>query len=149
MKKLLLSSVVLIAFSISIIIFQMSCQKTVTAQVTGTLGALNKILLQKSVYKLVGSTFDSIGRPPIPLYSNTSEFYLVGYNGGTPTRINIQMPAGEYTAGDGVIGADGDKLIFGASNLDVQPGHFIYSCSLDGSNLVRLVNGDYQIQGAY
>ena len=150
MKKILLSSVVLLAFSVSIIVFQMSCQKIVTAQVPKTLGSLNKILLAKNVYKQVGTTFDSIGRPPIPLHANTTEFYLVGYNGGTLTRIDIPLPAGEYPFGNGVISADGQKLIFDASNIDVQNQQsFVYSYSLDGSSLIRLVDGLYNVNGAY
>lgn len=50
MKKLLMGSLALTLFSISIIIFQMSCKKDATAQTNNTSGIiqLNKILYSKN-----------------------------------------------------------------------------------------------------
>ena len=61
MKKILLSSIVLTAFSASIVIFQISCQKTAIAQSLDSTQILNKTLLAKNIQLQVGTVTDSLG----------------------------------------------------------------------------------------
>ena len=115
MRKLLLSTVVLTSFSASIIIFQMSCQKTVDAQTTdNTSSSLNKTLISKSLRLQVGTKTDSSGNHPI--YVTVGEYFLINNDGTNLTKINIpSLPAGEYPmAGlnSALLSNDGKKIIF-------------------------------------
>jgi hypothetical protein len=151
MKKILLSSAVLLALSVSIIIFQISCQKIVVAQSPAPAQAINKVLLQTGTQKQVG-TIDSSGFS-FPVYRYVIDFYLVQYDGTNLTKINIAMPAGEYPVGNGVLSPDGEKIIFSAAKkMDASwsvYSYSVYSYSLNGSALVKLADGSYQVQGAY
>jgi hypothetical protein len=144
MKKILMSSAVLLLFSVSLIIFQMSCQKSSIAQ--SSTQTSNKILLKKDIERQVGTTVDSSGKS-IPVYRYSVDFYVVQYDGTNLSKINIVMPSGEYPWGNGSISPDGEKLIFNALNINNH--HSVYSCFLNGSNLIKLVDGSYQVQGAY
>ena len=71
MKKLLMSSIVLTAFSLSVILFQFSCKKDATAQTTTPL-TKEQILVQKK-WKVD------------QLHSSLSGVYASYFNGGTNT----------------------------------------------------------------
>jgi len=144
MKTILLSSAVLILFSISLIIFQVSCQKTAVAQTTTQ--TPDRILLKKQTQLQVGSTLDSLGNT-IPIYRYGNDFYLVKYDGTNLSKINITMPAGEYPNGNGVLSPDGQKIIFDAFSLSNQSS--VYSCYLNGTGLLKLAGANYFVQGAY
>jgi len=139
-----MTSAVLLLFSVSLIIFQMSCQKSLIAQ--SSTQTSNKILLKKDIERQVGTTVDSSGQS-IPVYRYSTDFYIVQNDGTNLSKINIVMPSGEYPAGNGLISPDGEKLIFNAFSISNHPS--VYSCFLNGSNLIKLVDGSYQVQGAY
>lgn len=121
MKKLLMSSAVLISFSLSIIFFQMSCKKEVLAQTSST----SLVIYSK------GSS------------SGNSEIWKANIDGSNQQKLNIILPSG-YTLnvnGDGgqlVFTSDKQKIIFKAGNGSFNS---LFSCSVDGSNLTKIVDG--------
>ncbi len=144
MKKILLSSFVLIVFSLSIIIFQMSCRKTAIAQTSSSLQTLNKVLLLMPIQIQTGTTNDSLGHSTA-IYRTSFDFYFIQYDGTNLKKINIPMPAGEYPYGIASLSSDGKHIVFVANNVN---GNSVYSYALDDSKLTKLVDGDYFVQGA-
>lgn len=145
MKKILLSSFVLILFSASIIIFQMSCRKTVNAQTSTIVQPLNKTLLSKTI-QMQSTAVDSSGHS-VPLYRFYVDFYIVQNDGSNLTKINIPMPVGEYPSGKGLLSPDGKQLVFKANSMSDQS--YVYSYSLIDSKLTKLVSGSFSLQGTY
>lgn len=137
MKKLFLGSVALTMFSISILIFQISCNKESTAQ-PATNQSLNKILYSK-LYTVSGTEI--------------IEYWTSNTDGSNATKIPITPPSGlEIGANGGSLTPDGTKLIFTIYDPSNNR-NFVYSCSLNGSNLTKLADGIsgqyYQVYGAY
>jgi Tol biopolymer transport system component len=178
MKKFVLSSIVLFLFSIAIIVFQISCQKEVSAQstnyvlppaTTSTLGGVivgsglsinsngvlsvnattggNTSQLNKIVY--IRGSYTTGGSP--------NEIWIANYDGTNNTRVNVQLPSGIVFDGDlnPALSPDGKKIFFTAtSSSDTQKKGDIYSCNVDGSNVVKIIDrgggGNYLIMsGAY
>jgi len=155
MKKILLSSAVLTLFSLSIILYQVSCVRTADAQQSSqTTTVLDKTLIQKVVQTQIGTTIDSSGNQ-IPIYRSACEFYTINNDGSNLSKINITLPAGTYAAAglsSGYLSPDGKKLIFVASNASSQSS--IYALTLSNGNLVKLIdNGSsdnpYQLLNTY
>lgn len=121
MKKLLMSSAVLITFSLAIIVFQMSCKKEVLAQTSSS----SLVIYSK------GSS------------SGNSEIWKANIDGSNQQKLNIILPSG-YTLnvnGDGgqlVFTSDKQKIILKAGN---GTSNSLFSCSVDGSNLTKIVDG--------
>lgn len=124
MKKLLLSSIVLLIFSIAILLFQLSCKKDSFAQSsTDSLSQLNKIIY---VYR--------------PSHTE-SEVWTANYDGSGKTKINITMPGSTYQVWTTPKLSPNGKIIFlDLIDRSVDKVH-IYSCNLDGSNMTKLVDG--------
>lgn len=123
MKKLLLGSVFLTLFAISMTLFQASCQKDATANETPS-GVIqqNKIIYSKRISK------DNWDR----------EIWTANYDGSNQKKLNIAFPKGVdvmYMS----ISPDGQKLFFSSSNGN--PGTAIYTCNIDGSNLTKIIDG--------
>ena len=138
-------------FSIAIIIFQMSCNKTVDAQSTTSGSVLNTTLVSKHVKIQTGTktTVDSLGNThTTPIYRFIPEFYVLDNKSLSLAKINLTMPHGIYPQfGNAVLTPDGNKIIFTATtSIDYQ--HAIYSASTDGTNLTKLVEG-YALHGTY
>lgn len=162
MRQLLLGSVILIIFAIAITLFQISCQKESNAQTTtytlppattttlggvivgnglavtnnGTLSVTccgsgsmqqNKILFVKSF--LSGPT-------------EWSEIWTANFDGTNPQKINITVPAGMTIDGElgPTISPDRQTIFFSMSNTTTNVNH-IYSCKLDGTNLIKIIDG--------
>ena len=102
MKKILLSSMALIIFSLTILIFQMSCQKTAVAQNSSLPQSINKILLAKTSQLQIGTVIDSVGHST-PTYRTVFDYYLMEYDGSNITKININLPQGVYTNGYAIL----------------------------------------------
>lgn len=127
MKKLLLGSIVLTTFSIAIIIFQMSCQKTAEAQTSTTTGLtqLNLILFSKH-----------------PNSGSGNELWTANLDGTNQKKIPITLPTGQEVQ-EAKLTPDGKKVVFVASYVSgsvANKGAYIYTCSLDGSNLVKILD---------
>ena len=115
MKKLLMSSVVLTLFSLSILIFQISCKKEATAQTTSVSVVQKNIILYS---KSSGSTI---------------KFYTSNYDGTNSNLIPISLPSGQIINGlSGKLSPDCNKLFFKASNSSQD---ILYSVNMDGTGL--------------
>jgi hypothetical protein len=128
MKKILMSSVVLTVFSISILIFQMSCKKDANAQTGSNVPTqLNKIIYTKR------------------LTSTTAEIWIANYDGTNQTKVNIVVPAGIMLA-NARLSPDGQTIFFEGVNTSTFLND-IYSCKIDGSNVQKIVDGSTATQG--
>lgn len=126
-----------------ILFTQISCQKTV-AQANEPVRSANVILYSKSSTAQVGSATDSSGNP---ILTSTYDFYLANIDGTNQRKIPIALPAGLYVMQEGYLTADGHAIVFSVRNnpptqypLGWQ--YYIYSCSIDGSNLKKLIDID-------
>lgn len=168
MKKLLLGSIVLTAFSISIILFQISCQKEVNAQTgnsyvlppatTSTLGGVTVgsgltvnnagVLSANSTIGLTQQNVLLLGTQITP----TGGFILINYDGTNKRTVPISLPAGRILNGsDGKLSPDGKIIFFEVYESNTNT-HFIYSCLTDGANLKIIhssTTDDFNVLGAY
>jgi hypothetical protein len=157
MKKVLLGSIVLTMFSVAIILFQLSCRKTADAQTPTAVQVLNKTLLFKGVSVQVGTktstTTDSTGQTHTiitPVYKVFTDFYLLDNTTSNIVKINITPPQGQALIASGALSPDGKKLVFATMNsIDPNGQGGIYSCLIDGSNVTKLVDGNYALLGTY
>lgn len=147
MKKVILTSAVLLLFALSISIFQISCQQDVIADDGENIGLiqLNKIIYTKH------------SREP-----ESYEIWIANYDGTSNTKVNIMLPSGVFLGlGDDVrLSPDGKKIFF-AAGPPVNYNGFtfaetcdLYSCNVDGSNVTKIVdrggtNNNLTINGAY
>lgn len=134
MKKLLMSSLVLTVFSISMLLFQLSCKKDATAQTTPSgVTQRNIIAYTKNIRSgsITSNTF-------------TSEIWLANIDGTNQRKIPISVPLARGVQ-DAKLTPDGNSIIFTAS-FTIPSGYSylnIYSCSMDGNNVKKLVDGSY------
>jgi hypothetical protein len=140
MKKILLSTIVMIAFSLSIILFQISCKTTVEAQSSSNNLTQQNILLftKESLY----------GSKPYII-----EIWTSNYDGGSQKKVPISLSMGLSLSGDAKLSPDA-KIVFFNVNEDNTNKSYIYSCQLDGSNLKRIIDNPTnmrltQVDGAY
>jgi hypothetical protein len=119
MKKLLYSSVVLLLFSFSIILFQVSCQKEADAKNENNTSVQNKF-----IYTVL-----------IP-GTNNWQYWTANIDGGNHQPITISLPSGQTLSYSCKLTPDAQKIIFlawgGASK------YYIYSASINGSNVTLL-----------
>ncbi|MBL0079776.1 MAG: hypothetical protein IPP53_11895 [Bacteroidetes bacterium] len=120
MKKLFLSSIVLLLFSISNMLFQVSCQKEANAN-PNNITQLNKIVYIKEID----------GSP------ERSELWISDIDGNNQTKIPVTFPF-EPSFLSISLTTDGSKVIFSIES-DLSENGYIYSCKTDGSNLTKLV----------
>ncbi|WEK20019.1 MAG: hypothetical protein P0Y49_02480 [Candidatus Pedobacter colombiensis] len=170
MKKLLLSSAVLLLFSVSMLLFQISCKKEVSAQSniytlspasTSKLGGIivgNGLSVTSDGTLSVSSTSNSSRLNKIiytkrPSNSSSNEFWSANYDGTNQKKINISLPT-NLTLGDNVeLSPDGLLLIFQV--YDNKGKAHIYSCNVDGSNVKLIIDGSssadegVRLTGAY
>lgn len=116
MKKLLLSSIVLFLFAISIMIFDLSCKKDAVGQSQSTNTSMVVYLKQNS--------------------NQEWEIWRLNYDGSNKTKINFALPSGYSIYGDAVlISPDGKTLFLKLVNSN---GTYLYSSNIDGANLKQL-----------
>lgn len=97
MKKLFMGSIVLCVFSISIVIFQASCTKSLEAETTTSAATqLNKILFEK---------FDRVA-------NKQDGIYIANYDGSNPVKINIVLPGLTGIQVNGARLSPDGKLVF-------------------------------------
>lgn len=159
MNKIAKSSLVLLLFSLSLIFFQLSCEEPVEAQQQNYILPPATTTLLGGVKVGTGLTVASDGMlsvtPPTTsvqeplnrflyvLYNdntNVTEFWTAKHDGTDNKKIPVSLAAGLTIASQSaVLTPNGQTLIFSATdNNDVK---FIYSISIDGSNLKKLVDG--------
>ena len=139
MKKIILSSAVLLLFSISIMIFQMSCRKEAAAGSNG----ISATQLNKVIYTKFRSN-----QSPI------SEIWVCNYDGTGVSKVNVILPSGVYFSGAGmpVMSPDGKKIFFTASPDGHSDTGDLYSCNADGTGCALVVSssgGRIILGGAY
>jgi hypothetical protein len=134
MKKILFSTIALTAFSLSIIFFQMSCKKEANAQESAN--EQSSFILYKTYYSEALPNGDII---------DERQFWLADIDGGNQKKIPINLPNNLIISrrGEGRLTNDGKTLIFvvedqthGRNRIAM----YIYSCSLDGSNLKKVID---------
>jgi hypothetical protein len=172
MKKLLLGSAALTLFSISIAIFQISCQKDATAQTTSytlppaTISTLGGIIVGSglSVNSLGVLSTTSTGGGLTQLNKlifkkvisgSGAEIWTAKYDGTSAAKVNISLPGGVSYSDDmsPVMSPDGTKIFFTAGPTGTFEGD-LYTCNADGSNVTKIVdrggnNNNIILGGAY
>jgi hypothetical protein len=157
MKRLLLGSVTLTLFAISVTVFQISCQKDAQAQTTTytlppatttTLGGViigNGLSVTSNGTLSVNSTGVSQQNKFIfaKSVSGVTEIWIANYDGTNAQRINIIVPTGLRIDGDRgpQISPDRQRIFFLMGNFTTGTSYSIYSCKLDGSDLIRVIDG--------
>ncbi|MFT3749004.1 MAG: hypothetical protein QM768_11830 [Agriterribacter sp.] len=147
MKKLLLGSIVLTLFSISILLFQISCRKEVSARNTGD-GTAGKILMSKNieVKYFEQSGVDSLNNPHFDERILTYlEFYILKDDETAPAKINISLPPDEYPWLEARLSNDGSKIFFGAYHT-IKGYSGVYACNVDGSDVRRIGDENFFLQ---
>ncbi len=118
MKKLLYSSIVLSVFSLSVIVFQISCKDNSVAKSNATQTQT------KFLYSRIAT-------------SGTWEYWTANLDGTSAQQIPISLPNSEKIGGYGNLTSDGQTLIFNAYNSGFT-NTYIYSVSMNGTNLKKL-----------
>ena len=148
MKKLFLSSVVLIAFAISMFLFQFSCKKDASAT-TSSNPSLGIILYA------VGNN-SGVGYEGFGSYSAKS-YWTMNYDGTNPKQIPLTFSANLAYSMIPRLSVDGKTIFFTVNDISGNRS-ILYSCLIDGSNLKTLLTvpgpvsgagGDIEIGGIY
>ena len=126
MKTLFKSSVLLLLFSFSLLVFNLSCEKESIAQNTST-----------SIQNLGILVFSKAG-------DKANEFWTSKYDGSGQIKITIASitSTGEIVKDNIQISPDGKKFFFIANTNPTNPSSMdaIYSCNIDGSGVTKLVD---------
>lgn len=161
MKKLILSSITLILFSLAIIVFQISCKKEIIAQSGG-----NYVLPPATTTTLGGVIIDGItiqvdskgkiaqARPTLIFFSRTNEsnideIWRANIDGSNQQKLNIVLPNDyepsinsqhEGGSNPGAIKVTTDqKIIFLAHSNSIHT-YSLFTCDFDGSNVVKIID---------
>jgi hypothetical protein len=121
MKTLLKSSILLLFFSFSLLVFNLSCKKESTAQNTTTsIQNLGILVFAKGDDKV-------------------NEFWTSKYDGSGQIKIAVSsLPVNGEIAKETIhISPDGKKFFF---NAYTNTSSSIYSCNTDGTGLTKLVD---------
>jgi hypothetical protein len=122
MKKLIYSSLILTAFSLSMVLFQISCQEEADAQ-----AQIYQPIKKRILYTLQKA-------------DGTIEYWTARDDGFDYSKLTIEVPASYKLGKDGVFSADGTRLI--VSVVDESNFTHIYSFSFDGTMLAdKIVDG--------
>jgi len=126
MKTLFKSSILLLLFSFSLLVFNLSCKKESIAQNTST-----------SIQNLGILVFSKAG-------DKANEFWTSKYDGSGQIKITIASitSTGELVKDNIQISPDGKKFFFIANTNPTNPSSMdaIYSCNIDGSGVTKLVD---------
>jgi hypothetical protein len=159
MKRILKSFIVLLLFSLSLILFQLSCDEEVDAQhkdyilppaTASTLGGVKvgeglSVTIDGILSLTEGHNNgqESLDRFLYVFYNdntNTTEFWTAKHDGTDNKQIPISLPSGlKISSQSGVLTPNGQTLIF--TVRDLSNVKYIYSISIDGSNLKKLIDG--------
>jgi len=159
-KKILKSSIVLILFSLSILIFNLSCEEPVLAQqqnyvlpsaTSSTLGGIKVggglTITTDGILSVVEDKNTHIYEPHnrfLYVFYNDiiaeTEFWTAKLDGSDMKKIPISLPSGlKISSQSGVLTPDGQTLIFTVMNeSDLK---YIYSISTSGGDLKKLIDG--------
>ena len=128
-----MGSVVLTMFSISMLIFQLSCKKEANAQTTTTgLTQLNLVVYTK------------LNKTSTPLLS---EIWTSNLDGTSQKKVALSLPTGMQVGDEARLTPDGKTIVFTVQVGSPSTNTFIYTCSIDGSNLKKIVDNSAIHQG--
>ena len=160
MKKLLLSTIVLLGFSIALVIFQISCTKTANSQnpsftlTPATTSKLGGVIPD-------GTTIGVDATGKISTITNTSTvkqegkllyclrgkddtgyfFWTSNFDGSNPQKINIKVPAGLVIGNGFNLSPDHKTIFFEVGPISGNAYHtYFYSCNIDGSNSHQIID---------
>ncbi len=135
MKKLLMATICISIFAISLSVMQISCSKIEAQNSTNNIATLNKILYAESF---------NVGGILSVRYS------IANYDGTGIQRLNIPFPPGFNfsTAGQGSLSPDMKKVFFIGFET-AQPTLGIYSCDTSGTNFMRITQCDPTAYAGY
>ena len=162
MKKILLSTFVLIAFALSVVIFQLSCKKDVIAQepaYTVPIASTTKLggVMVDGTTIIIDKQGKISSVPIVIEYSDVvyiiesgidgdPELWKINMDGTMNQRLPIALPAGlaidPYNIG---FKRTLNKIIFGAKNKNSGDQKYIFTCNVDGTELRKVleVNDDF------
>jgi hypothetical protein len=159
MKKLLMGSVCLLIFSMSILVLQISCQKDIVAQTSGnpyvlppaTTSALGGVIIGSGLSVTADGTLSATGHSAalnkivyrVKSGPNTG-FWVANTDGTGRNPANPVLPAGmglsdTFTAP--FLSADGTKIFFIAAETTTGFNYrSVWSCNIDGSNPAMVID---------
>jgi hypothetical protein len=125
MKTLLKSSFVLFVFSLSIILFNISCEKQVEAQTNPTVAAVQNVGLV--FFRKDGD--------------KDNEFWKANYDGTNQVKITVaSVPAGmEFDVVSMRVSPDGKKVFFNLYSASLNQQN-MYSCNIDGTGITKIID---------
>ncbi|MDB4921897.1 hypothetical protein [Mucilaginibacter sp.] len=158
MKKILLSTIVLIAFSFSIILFQISCKKEAKAQTSSSLTPATTSKLGGVIPDGETIAVDAAGKISVAQQgkivfikygsaTSQSEVWTANYDGSGAAKVNLALPVDLSVAAHANISPD-HKTLF-VSVFDAKGNAGIYSCGIDGSNPKLIISGNIDVTDAY
>mgnify|MGYP002139980116 CR=1 FL=1 len=159
-----MGSVVLLIFSLAILIFQVSCQKSVEAQggggstytlppaTTSILGGVivgNGLSVTSNGTLSVNPASGGITQLNKIIYTlklsgspgSDTEIWIANYDGTGAGKVNITLPAGRKIGAPGTFGScslspDGQKIFFNV--FDGSGGQYLYACNVNGSSPTQI-----------
>lgn len=150
MKKLLMSSLVLLVFSCSIFIFQMSCKKTLLAQdkyvlPPATTSSLGGVIVGSGLSVSSNGVLSTTAGGSVPinkiLYQSWpmgSHFVIINSDGTNPQNISLPFPEGaDPYPREIMLSPDGKRIFY--SFYDVNSNIVLASCNIDTSDMKILV----------
>lgn len=133
MKKLLLGSIALTLFSVSILLFQISCKKEVTAQQPTGAGGVNQLGL---------IVFTKYFMRPVGTPQKQREIWIANIDGTNPRKVPVNIPSDVGNIEDIKLSPNGQTIFFTAELKSNYRHLYIYSCSVDGTSIKRIVDFD-------
>ncbi len=126
MKTLLKSSIVLIVFSLSIILFNISCEKKAEAQPNTTVATAQNVGLV--FFRKDGG--------------KDNEFWKANYDGTSQVKVTIaSFPTGmELDIQSFRVSPDGKKMFFVLYSSSGNSPSSMYTCDVDGSGIKKIVD---------
>jgi len=157
MKKILLSTIVLLAFTLSVVLFQVSCKKEANAQTSSytlppaTTSKLGGVIPDGTTISVDGNGKISTSGNVVQqqnkiLYvvygsqPNTDEIWSANYDGTNAQKINIVLPTGLAIGDTNFTISPDRKMIFFSVFSPTGGTGSIYACNIDGSNPHKIIS---------
>jgi hypothetical protein len=155
MKKVLLSTIVLTAFSLSIILFEISCKKTANADSppyslpVATTTKLGGVIPDGTTISVDGtgkiSTVGTAVQQNKLLYlipvGPAAEIWTSNYDGSGANELNITLPAGLAIQDVNLTISPDHKTIFFIASTVSSGQDYNYTCNIDGTNPHQILTG--------
>ena len=155
MKTMFKSSILLLLFSFSLLVFNLSCEKESIAQTTtpytlpiATSTKLGGVIIGTGLNVTTEGVLSTQINPGILVFAKSgdksNEFWTSKYDGSGQVKITISsLPStGEVIKDNIKITPDGKKFFFVANPNPTNQNSLdaLYSCNADGSGLTKLID---------